>query len=173
MIVNPPVSGMVRLRVPFHEFILGEKLSYWTKIFDLRKIFKGRKNIFALKKASDFLPWNQRLAFLILEIFNSAREKDFSLLRRGDWPERWRAWLMPHANESPKISQRPHFPQYIFSKITFQSFTVGKERRFIWILFGSARHDSRIFNIISKTSKIWHGTSKAYGSFVVWRCRLW
>ena len=112
MIVNPPVSGMVRLRVPFHEFILGEKLSYWTKIFDLRKIFKGRKNIFALKKASDFSPWNQRLAFLILEIFNSAREKDFSLLRRGDWPERWRAWLMPHANESPKISQRPHFPQY-------------------------------------------------------------
>ena len=39
MIVNPPVSGMMRLRVPFHEFILGEKLSYWTKIFDLRKIF--------------------------------------------------------------------------------------------------------------------------------------
>ena len=67
---------------------------------------------FALKWKS--LPWNQQLAFLILEIFNSAREKDFSLFRRADWPERWRAWLMPHANESPEISQRPHFPLYIF-----------------------------------------------------------
>ena len=26
-----------------------------------------------------------------------------------------RAWLIPHANESPKIRQRPHFPQYLLS----------------------------------------------------------
>ena len=63
MIVNPPVSGMVRLRVPFHEFILGEKLSYWTKIFDLRKIFKGRKDIFAFKKASDFFVLKSTISF--------------------------------------------------------------------------------------------------------------